>query len=120
MRTYVVTGEVVNVGLAQHGVVLELTLAERRGVSGDDDKLGFARSEGLEGRFVSEGDCEKAISILVWKKWRNEEIFTFTRLHHKRQTRVDTVGCLLGFLGCWCHRCVCVLRIRSDLNCGGR
>ena len=30
---------------------------------------------------------------------------TFTRLHHKRQARVDAVGGLLGLLG-WGHRCV--------------
>jgi hypothetical protein len=54
--TYVVTSEVVDIGLGQHGVVLELTLAERRGVSGDDDELGLSGSKGLEGRFVSEGD----------------------------------------------------------------
>ena len=54
--TYVVTGEVMDVGLGQHGVVLELTLAERRGVTSDDDELGLSGSKGLEGRFVSEGD----------------------------------------------------------------
>jgi len=40
--TYVVTGEVVDVGLGKHGVVLELTLAERRGVASNDDKLGLS------------------------------------------------------------------------------
>ena len=58
---YIVTGEVVDVGLRKHGVIcrwpsilfqawmmgsgrptLELALAEGRGVAGDDDKLGFA------------------------------------------------------------------------------
>jgi hypothetical protein len=33
---------VVNVGLGQHGVVLELTLAKRRGIASDDDELGLA------------------------------------------------------------------------------
>ena len=55
--TYVVTSEVVDVGLRQHGVVLEFGLAQRRGVSGDDDELGLSGSKGLEGRFVSKGDC---------------------------------------------------------------
>lgn len=40
--THVVSGEVVDGGLGEHGVVLELTLAERRSVSGDDDQLGLA------------------------------------------------------------------------------
>jgi hypothetical protein len=33
---------VVDVGLGQHGIVLELTLTKRRGIAGDDDELGFA------------------------------------------------------------------------------
>jgi len=32
-RTYVVSVEVVDVGLGKHGVVLQLTLAKRRGVA---------------------------------------------------------------------------------------
>jgi len=55
--TYVVTGEVVDRGLAQHGVVLELTLTERRSVGGNDDQLGLAGAEGLDGRLVAQGDC---------------------------------------------------------------
>jgi len=47
--THVVTSEVVDVGLGQHGVVLELRLSQGRSVAGDDDELGFAGSEGLEG-----------------------------------------------------------------------
>ena len=42
--------------LSKHGVVLELTLAQRGSVGGNDDKLGLAVTEGLEGRLVSEGD----------------------------------------------------------------
>ena len=56
MCTHVVTGEVVNVALSKHGIVLKLRLAERRGVSGDNDELGLSRSEGLEGALVSKGD----------------------------------------------------------------
>jgi hypothetical protein len=54
--TYIVTCEVVDVGLGEHGVVLELTLAERRGVASNDDELGLPGAEGLEGRFVSKSD----------------------------------------------------------------
>lgn len=92
-----------DVGLCEHGVVLELRLAERWGVAGlyelsvhsllhrdiklrgigtyNDNQLGLARSQALERRLVAEHDL--------------------TRLHHKRQARVDGVGCLLGLL--WCH-----------------
>lgn len=42
--------------LSKHGVVLKLTLAQRGSVGGNDDELGLAVTEGLEGRLVSEGD----------------------------------------------------------------
>lgn len=61
--TYVVAGEVVDRCLGQHGVVLELRLAERGSVAGNDDKLGLAGAEALEGRLVTEGD-PTAVSIL--------------------------------------------------------
>ena len=87
-------------GLGQHGVVclelaiarteqmtvfltLELRLPQGRGVSGDDDELGLASSQALEGGLVAEGDL--------------------TGLHHKRKARVDGVGGSLVLLGG--HRC---------------
>lgn len=54
--TYVVAREVVDGGLGEHAVVLELTLAERRGVASNDDKLGLAGSEALEGRLITKSD----------------------------------------------------------------
>lgn len=93
----------VDVGLGQHGVVwerisiyfavneqnngphtLELTLAERGGVAGNDDQLGLSRPEGLEGRLVTQSDL--------------------SRLHHKRQARVDVVGCNMISKGLEKHR----------------
>ena len=44
----------VDVALAEHGVVLELRLAERGGVASDDDELGLAGTEHLEGALVAE------------------------------------------------------------------
>lgn len=38
-----------DLGLGKHGVVLELGLAKRGGVASNDDELGLARAEGLEG-----------------------------------------------------------------------
>ena len=49
-------------GLAEHGVVLKLRLAERRGVAGNDDELGLARAEGLEGGLVTKSD----LAGLLW------------------------------------------------------
>ena len=43
-------------GLAEHAVVLELRLAERRRVASNDDELGLAGTKRLEGGLVSEGD----------------------------------------------------------------
>lgn len=54
--TYVVTREVVDRSLAQHAVVLELTLTEGRSVGSNDDQLGLAGAEGLDGGLVSKGD----------------------------------------------------------------
>jgi hypothetical protein len=54
--TYVVAREVVNRGLGQHGVVLELRLPQGRGVAGDDDELGLAGAEALQGGLVTESD----------------------------------------------------------------
>lgn len=39
----------VDIGLGEHGIVLEFTLAQRRGVASNDDQLGLARAKGLEG-----------------------------------------------------------------------
>jgi hypothetical protein len=79
-RTYVVSSEVVDVALGEHGVVLKLGLAERGSVSGNDDKLGFSGTESLKGRLVSEDEL--------------------SGLHNKRKARVDGVGAgLLGLLG---------------------
>ena len=61
MCTYVVTGDVVDVGLGEHGVVLELTLAERRGVASNDDELRISGSESLEGRLVAQCDCRRTL-----------------------------------------------------------
>lgn len=47
----------VNIALSKHGIVLELTLAERRSVASDDNELGLSGTEGLEGRLVSKSDC---------------------------------------------------------------
>lgn len=52
---------------------LELALAERGGVAGNDDQLGLSRSESLEGRLVTKGDL--------------------SGLHYQGQARVDVVGC---------------------------
>lgn len=59
-KTYVVASEVVDGSLGQHAVVLEFTLSQGRSVASDDDQLGLAGSERLEGRLVSEGDWQKS------------------------------------------------------------
>lgn len=63
--TYVVAGEVVDGSLGQHAVVLELTLAERRSVASDDDQLGLAGSEALEGGLVAKSDWKKNRQRLI-------------------------------------------------------
>lgn len=51
---YVVSSKVMDVGLAQHGEVLQLGLSQWWGVASNDDELGLAGTDGLEGRLVSE------------------------------------------------------------------
>jgi hypothetical protein len=45
----------VDTGLGEHGVVLDLRLAQRRAVAGDQDQLGGALAQGLQGGLVAEG-----------------------------------------------------------------
>ena len=47
-NTYIVSGEVMDGGLGQHGVVLELALPQRRGVSSNDDQLGLSGAEAVK------------------------------------------------------------------------
>jgi hypothetical protein len=66
---------VVNTGLGEHGIVLNLRLAQRRAVVRDDDQLGGALAQGLQGRLVAEQ--------------------VSARLHDEREARVDRLGLLL-------------------------
>lgn len=50
---------VVDVGLGEHGVVLDLRLSEGRAVFGDQNELGLARSELLESLLVTEGELAR-------------------------------------------------------------
>lgn len=67
--THVVAREVVDGGLGEHGVVLELRLAERGSVGSDDDQLGLAGAQSLHGRLSTQGDL--------------------TGLHHQGEPGVD-------------------------------
>lgn len=49
----VVAAEVVDRSLSEHGVILELRLAEGRSVASNDDKLGLAGAESFKGRLVA-------------------------------------------------------------------
>lgn len=69
VSTHVVTREMVDGSLRQHGVVLQLGLAERGGVGSDDDQLGLAGAQSLHGRLGTQGDL--------------------TGLHHQGEPGVD-------------------------------
>lgn len=56
-------------GLGEHGVVLELRLAEGRGVGRDDDQLGLSGAQSLHSRLSTQGDL--------------------TGLHHQGEPGVD-------------------------------
>lgn len=63
--TYVVAREVVDRGLGQHGVVLELRLPQGRSVASNDDELGLASTEALEGGLVAESDPTKSACVAL-------------------------------------------------------
>lgn len=75
----VVAVVVVNTALGEHGVVLNLGLADRGDVVGDEDHLGLASPEGLEGGLVAE--------------------VVLARLHDEGETAVDALLGLLLLLG---------------------
>ena len=88
-----------NVRFRKHGVVLQFGLSQWRSIASDDDELGLAASQTLEGRLVAESD--------------------FAGFHHERQARTNLFvsfvestglsGILDGVLGLLCllgsHRC---------------
>ena len=53
---------------------LELRLPQRRGVASDDDELGLASTESLEGRLVTQSDLaglrSSSVSNLFWPSTR--------------------------------------------------
>jgi len=97
-KIVVVTGIVVHGALAKHGVVLNLGLAKRRGVAGDDDHLCLGLSERLHGG--------------------SETKTGLTRLHDELKTRVDRLNSLLGgfSLGCHVYLSIIILTKYDSLN----
>lgn len=63
--THVVASEVVDIGLGQHGVVLQLRLPQRRCIASDNNELSLAGSEGLEGGLVTESDCQRWLACVL-------------------------------------------------------
>jgi len=61
----VVSSIVVDSSLGQHGVVLNLRLAERWGVVGDDHQLALAIPQGLEGLLVAKDVLASAFSGMI-------------------------------------------------------
>lgn len=77
-KLIVVTMEVVHASLCEHGIVLDLTLAQGRAVVGNQNQLGLALAQSLQGGLDSQ-------AIL-------------STFHHQLQTSIDGV-CRLGCLG---------------------
>lgn len=82
-EVHIVAGVVVHASLGQHGVVLDLGLAERRAVVGDDDELALATTKRLERGGVAQR--------------------VLAGLHHQGQPVVDRLLRLLRLL-CGHHR----------------
>jgi hypothetical protein len=94
---------VVHGGLAEHGVVLELRLAERGGVAGDDDELGLAGAEGLEGGLVTKSDLSGLFSKnRQYGRGLVSKFVKHAHLDSQRQLGVDAVSGLCSLLRCHC------------------
>merc|ERR1719175_211979 len=74
----VVAGVVVDTSLGQHGIVLDLRLAEWGCVVGNDHQLGLSTPQGFQGLLVAE--------------------HVLARLHNQGKPRVDRLVGLLNFL----------------------
>jgi hypothetical protein len=72
----VVTRVVMYLALGQEGIVLDLRLAQGRGVVRDDHKLGLGGAEGLDAGLVTQGSLSGG--------------------HHQLDSGVDVLGALLG------------------------
>lgn len=97
--THVGAAVVVDGSLGQHGVVLQLRLAKRRGVASNQNQLGLARSQGCQDIVVSMQPQSFSIDL---KRTLESGLVTqndLTRLHHQGKARVQGVtglGLLLG------------------------
>jgi hypothetical protein len=98
-------------GLGKHSVVLKLRLPQRRSVASNDDELGLAGSQALEGGLVAKGDPKKS----ACRSWLIALLHVLARLHHKRKARVDGVGGSLVLLGG--HLCAqeCICKVPGGL-----
>ena len=104
--TYVGTVVVVDRGLGHHGVVLKLALAERRSVGRNENELGLAGAEGLEGAAVSEDnlsgldDQGKLFIHSQYKPKKKIEAISVSRLQQNKRTLAPMLwASFLDFLG---------------------
>ena len=81
--------------LGQHGVVLKLRLPQGRSVASNDDKLGLAGTQALEGGLVTESDPTELAAVAQV----GLRVNVLARLHNKRKARVNGVGGSLVLLG---------------------
>jgi hypothetical protein len=106
-------------GLGKHSVVLKLRLPQGRSVASNDDELGLASSEALEGGLVAKGDPKRS----VCRSSSVALLHVLARLHHKREARVDGVSGSLVLLGghLCAQECICKVPgvlLRSGWICG--
>ena len=90
-------------GLGKHSIVLELRLAKRGGVASDDDELGLAGAEGLEGGLVTKSDLAGLVlgDLLVGRSSVSKFV-GHAHLDSQRQLGVDAVSGLCSLLRCHC------------------
>ena len=105
-------------GLCQHAVVFELTLPQWWGVAGDDDELGLARAQSLQGALVAQSDLAR---LLLWVRIVISTCAcapSTAHLDSQRQLGVDAVSALAALLWCHCDGLWCPLVVWKRLSTG--
>ena len=85
---------------------LELRLPERWSVASDDDELGLARAQRLEGRLVAKGDLTRLWKMSVLCDAVQSQTRINAHLDRQGKLGVDAVAGLAALL--WCHGECCL------------
>lgn len=109
---------VVDTSLGQHGVILELRLAEGRAVAGNDDQLGCMKRWSISHSSFSKAHVQQfliSLTLALTESLQGGLVAqgVLARLGDKLETGVDGLGTLGGLLGLLVNGSHCLLSISS-------